>query len=112
MQDHTTPVDSKVEYKQSSEAPIDSRFATSVVAFAQLLRGDSYTKSYSYDDVINLAQSAKGEDKFGYRAEFINMVRLAKNAPALKPEPQPTLLPTPLPVDIQTQPLPYNNPAT
>jgi Ca-activated chloride channel family protein len=74
----TTTVDGKVEYKQISEAPVDARFATSVAAFGQLLRGDSYTKSYSYDDVINLAQSAKGEDKFGYRAEFINLVRLAK----------------------------------
>mgnify|MGYP003393063084 CR=1 FL=1 len=106
----TTPVDSKVEYKQISEIPNDAKFATSVVAFAQILRGDSYTKSYSYDDVINLAQAAKGEDKFGYRSEFINMVRLAKSAPALKPEPQS--MPLTLPMDIQTQPHPYNNPAT
>lgn len=112
----TTPVDGKVEYKQISEVPVDAKFATSVAAFAQILRGDSYIKSYSYDDVINLAQSAKGEDKFGYRAEFINMVRLAKSAPALKPEPQPAPppieYPTPLPMDIQIQPHPYNNPAT
>jgi len=81
----TTPVDSKNEYKAISDIPTDSKFATSVAAFAQLLRGDSYIKSFSYDDVINLAQSAKGEDKFGYRAEFINTVRLAKNAPALTP---------------------------
>ncbi|MEQ1790127.1 MAG: VWA domain-containing protein, partial [Rickettsiales bacterium] len=56
----TTPVDSKVEYKKLSEVPVDAKFATSVAAFAQLLRGDSYTKSYKYDDVIELAQSAKG----------------------------------------------------
>ena len=112
----TTPVDSKVEHKQISEVPVDAKFATSVAAFAQILRGDSYIKSYNYDDVINLAQSAKGDDKFGYRAEFINMVRLAKSAPALKPEPQPAPppieYPTPLPMDIQIQPHPYNNPAT
>ncbi len=112
----TTPVDGKVEYKQISEVPVDAKFATSVAAFAQILRGDSYIKSYSYDDVINLAQSAKGEDKFGYRAEFINMVRLAKSAPVMKNEPQPAPppieYPTPLPMDIQIQPHPYNNPAT
>ena len=39
----------------------------------------------TYDDVIALAQSAKGEDEFGYRAEFINLVRLAKTAAALEP---------------------------
>jgi len=28
--------------------------------------------------------SAKGEDRFGYRAEFINLVRLAKSAAAME----------------------------
>lgn len=106
----TTPVDSKVEYKQISEVPTDARFATSVAAFAQLLRGDSYIKSYSYDDVINLAQAAKGEDKFGYRSEFINMVRLAKSAPALKTpdysQPQPPIY-MPMPGVVESQPHPH-----
>ncbi len=75
-----TPVDNKVEYKKIDDVPVEAKFSTSVAAFAQLLRGEGYIKSYSYDDVINLAQSAKGDDKFGYRAEFINLVRLAKNA--------------------------------
>ena len=44
------------------------------------MKGSPYTKSYAYDDVIALAQSAKGNDPFGYRAEFINLVRLAKSA--------------------------------
>ncbi|MEQ1706677.1 MAG: YfbK domain-containing protein, partial [Rickettsiales bacterium] len=103
----TTPVDSKVEYKQLTEVPTDARFATSVVAFAQILRGDSYTKSYSYDDVINFAQAAKGEDKFGYRAEFINMVRLAKSAPVMKTpdysQPQPPIY-MPMPGVMEAQP--------
>jgi Ca-activated chloride channel homolog len=66
-------------------APQESRFATAVAAFGQLLRGAQYTKSYSYDDVIALAQGAKGKDEFGYRAEFINLVRLAKTAQGLEP---------------------------
>ncbi len=74
----TSAVDSKVEYKNISKVTADARFATAVAGFGQLLRGDPYTKSYSYDDVTNMAQAAKGEDKLGYRAEFINMVRLAK----------------------------------
>lgn len=60
-------------------------FATAVAAFGQLLRGDAPTKDFTYDDVIRLAQSNKGEDPFGYRSEFINLVRLAKNAPAMAP---------------------------
>ena len=56
----------------------DTSFATSVAAFGQILKGGQYTGEFSYDDVIALAQQGKGADKFGYRAEFINMVRLAK----------------------------------
>jgi Ca-activated chloride channel family protein len=41
--------------------------------------------SFSYDDVATLAQGAKGDDPFGYRAEFVNLVRLAKSAAALEP---------------------------
>ncbi len=61
----------------------EARFATAVAAFGQLLKGGKYTGAYGYDQVIELAQGAKGEDRFGYRAEFINLVRLAKSAAAL-----------------------------
>ena len=40
---------------------------------------------FSYDDVAALAVGAKGDDPFGYRAEFVNLVRLAKSAAALEP---------------------------
>ncbi len=82
----TTPVDSKVEFKEVSAAPQEARFAAAVAAYGQLLRGDPYTQSYSFNDVISLAQGAKGSDNFGYRAEFINLVRLAANAPRLQPQ--------------------------
>ena len=61
-------------------APRDARFAAAVAAFGQLLRGGQYTKTYSYDEVIALASGAKGEDPYGYRAEFVNLVRIAKTA--------------------------------
>lgn len=57
----------------------DTRFATAVAAFGQMLKGGEHTGNFTYDDVIALAQSGKGEDKFGYRAEFINLVRMAKS---------------------------------
>lgn len=66
-------------------APQEARFAAAVAAFGQLLRGGQYTNSFSYDDVIALAQGAKGADEFGYRAEFINLVRIAKTAQSLEP---------------------------
>lgn len=81
----TTPVTAEQAYKSVDKTPVESRFATAVAAFGQLLRVDPYLKDFTYDNVISLAEGVKGEDKFGYRAEFINLVRLAKNAPALPP---------------------------
>lgn len=66
----------------------DVRFGVAVASFAQLLKGGKHTGAVSYDDVITMAQAAKGADEFGYRAEFINLVRLAKSAAAL-PDTQP-----------------------
>lgn len=61
----------------------DTKFATAVAAFGQILKGGQYTGNLSYDDVIALAQQGKGQDEFGYRSEFIQMVRLAKSASTL-----------------------------
>jgi Ca-activated chloride channel homolog len=58
----------------------DVKFSTAVAGFAQLLRGGAYTGSLSYDDVLEEAQAARGEDRFGYRAEFIELVRRARQA--------------------------------
>jgi Ca-activated chloride channel family protein len=79
----TTPVNAEIERKTIDSIPVESRFATAVAAFGQLLRADPYLKDFDYDKIITLAENAKGTDKFGYRAEFINLVRMAKNAPAL-----------------------------
>jgi Ca-activated chloride channel homolog len=61
-------------------ASTEARFSIAVAAFGQLVRGSPYLQGYTYDDVLALAQSARGEDPFGYRAEFLNLVRLAKSA--------------------------------
>ena len=74
------PITDRQEVDTIQKAPDDARFATAVAGFAELLRGDPYVRSYSYDDVIALADSARGKDTFGYRAEFMNLVRLAKSA--------------------------------
>jgi Ca-activated chloride channel homolog len=44
-----------------------------------MLKGGNFTGTVSYDDVIALATKAKGDDPFGLRAEFVNLVRLAKS---------------------------------
>ena len=65
-------------------APRDVRFAAAVAAFGQLLRGGRYTGDYGYDDVVALAQGARGEDPFGYRSEFVRLVRLAESIESLR----------------------------
>jgi len=54
------------------------RFSAAVAGLAQLLRGNTQTGNLDYDTVLSLAQSAKGEDEFGYRGEFIQLVRNAQ----------------------------------
>jgi Ca-activated chloride channel family protein len=61
----------------------EARWATAVAGFGQILKGGKYTGDTSFDDVVAMAAGAKGEDPFGYRAEFINLVRLARTASAL-----------------------------
>src|SRR5688572_21850980 len=61
----------------------DFRFAASVAAFGQILRGGKYVGNFSYDDVARLARGALDEDPEGYRREFLSLVKLAGSmAPA------------------------------
>ncbi|TAE83531.1 MAG: VWA domain-containing protein [Alphaproteobacteria bacterium] len=74
----STPITHHKEVKDSQDASNDARFAAAVAAFGQLMRGSTMMNGFSYADVIALAQQAKGRDPFGYRAEFIELVRLAQ----------------------------------
>src|SRR5688572_12572003 len=63
----------------------DFRFAASVAAFGQLLRGGKYIGEFGYADVTKLAKGALAEDRDGYRREFVSLVELARAlAPAAK----------------------------
>ncbi len=53
------------------------RFAAAVAAFGQKLRGGRYTGNYGYDDLLQLARGARGEDDQGWRGEFLQLVQLA-----------------------------------
>jgi len=56
----------------------DVRFSYAIAGFGQLLRGGDYLGQWSYEDAIELANSAKGRDPFGYRAEAVTLMRLAE----------------------------------
>ena len=55
-------------------------FATAVAGFAQLMKDGKYTGQWSLDDAFNLALANKGEDYYGYRGEFTQLIRQAKVA--------------------------------
>ena len=64
---------------QGGEASTDMQFAAAIAGFGQLLQDSVYLGDWSYDDVIALANAAKGDDPYGYRAEAVRLMRLAQN---------------------------------
>ena len=77
------PVTDRDKIEDVRRASDDQRFAAAVAGFGQLLRNDPYMKNFGYKDVAELAGGAKGSDPFGYRSEFVQMVRLAQSLPAI-----------------------------
>lgn len=77
------PIRTAEQISKIGSVPSEARFAAAVAAFGQLLRNDPYTKDFSWDDVLALANTARGSDPYGYRAEFLSLVRLAKTARAM-----------------------------
>ena len=57
----------------------DAQFAVAIAGFGQKLRGAKYLGDWGWDQMIALATQAKGEDAFGYRAEAVNLMRLAQS---------------------------------
>jgi Ca-activated chloride channel family protein len=58
---------------------VDFRFASAVAELGMVLRDSPHKGKSSLDDVIARAERAKGEDAFGYRAEFVSMARMARD---------------------------------
>ena len=79
----STPISRTIEVPTFAQAPQDARFAAAVAGFAEMLRGGKYSGTMSYDDVLRIANGAKGKDEYGYRAEFVQLVRAAKGARTL-----------------------------
>ncbi len=53
-------------------------FASAVVEFGLLIRDSKYKYQASFDDLIERAEANLGDDEFGYRDEFIEIVESAK----------------------------------
>ena len=62
-----------------AQASSEFRFATAVAAFGQQLRGGTHTGSMDYAAIAQLANEARGTDRYGYRGEFLRLVDLAQS---------------------------------
>jgi len=60
------------------DVSVDMQWASAVVGFSQLLSGAKYTADWGFDDALELARSAKGDDVYGHRAEMINLIELSQ----------------------------------
>jgi Ca-activated chloride channel family protein len=73
----TTPVTKANEVSSFDTASADQRFSVAVAAFGQKLRGTTQVADMGWERINEIATAARGTDPFGYRAEFLSLVRLA-----------------------------------
>ncbi|WP_119304495.1 vWA domain-containing protein [Dongia deserti] len=64
--------------ENADDAPSDAHFAAAVAAFGQKLRGGDYVGVFGYDQIAEAARASRGDDGDGYRAEFIELVEMAR----------------------------------
>ena len=57
----------------------DLRFAAAIAGFGQLLRDPRYLGNWGWNAAIDLADNARGADRFGYRAAAVTLMRLAQS---------------------------------
>ncbi|MGB3900796.1 MAG: von Willebrand factor type A domain-containing protein [Mesorhizobium sp.] len=72
-----TPVTAADEVSAFEKASADQRFSVAVAVFGQKLRDEDATSGFGYDRIGEIAAGARGTDPFGYRSEFLSLVRLA-----------------------------------
>ncbi|HKL52085.1 MAG TPA: VWA domain-containing protein [Wenzhouxiangellaceae bacterium] len=71
-------IEQPIERRADETTSNNLAFAASVAAFGQHLRGGKYLEGFGIDDIHELASRSKGDDPFGYRGEFLQLVRLAE----------------------------------
>ena len=67
----------KNDEKSFSSASEDFQFAASVASFGMLLRGSRYAGNATFLSIQEIASGCLGDDKSGYRSEFLDLVRKA-----------------------------------
>jgi Ca-activated chloride channel homolog len=68
-------MDQGMEFEKTTE---NFKLAAAIAEFGLILRDSEFKGGANYEQVIEIAKKAKGQDEEGYRAEFIKLVKLAK----------------------------------
>ena len=63
--------------KAGEESP-DFRFAAAVAGFGMLLRDSPYRGNANYENILEMAQNAIGQDASGYRRGFLDLIKKAQ----------------------------------
>jgi Ca-activated chloride channel family protein len=71
------PIHNPQQVSAFENASNDFRFSATVAEFGEVLRQSKYIETVDYKTMIKHALEAKGTDAFGYRSEFIQLLRLA-----------------------------------
>jgi len=87
-----TPVkDGDREFEQTGH---DFKFAAAVAGYGMLLRHSPHAGELTWEKISRLAEQGLGEDKEGYRAEFVDLVRRAGQlGGGVRPMPEPMPVP-------------------
>jgi len=68
----------KGDAKTWDQVAADFRFTAAVAGFGMLLRDSQYKGALTWEEVLQLAERGLGDDREGYRAEFVDLVRRAR----------------------------------
>ena len=74
-----TVIEAPASIAPIAKASEDLRFAAAVAAFAQQLSGGRYTGDFGWAATAALARGSRGDDPFGLRSEFVQLVELAQS---------------------------------
>jgi Ca-activated chloride channel family protein len=64
--------------REFGQAGSDFKFAAAVAGYGMLLRNSPHKGDLTWEKVLRLAEQGLGEDKEGYRAEFVDLARTAQ----------------------------------
>jgi len=65
--------------KSLHDASENFRFASAVASFGMVLRNSAHKGAANYDNIEELARGAMGDDKEGYRHEFLTLIELSRS---------------------------------